>query len=267
MFGRRPDATLAKDVSMVRRFLPFISPRRNESLVYFQQEVTVDATLRFVEELNADRPEGRQITVFHVVLAALGRIFHERPSLNRFTAGGRLWQRDGVWITFSAKMRFADGSPLLTIKRRMDPGASIERMVDGLLDSLESGRSGKKTTSDSEVGLLLKLPPFVTRLLVRLNDGLDSLGLLPRKMLDADPLNATVFVANLGSVGLDSGYHHLWEHGNCPFFAVIGRIKEGEDGSHVMSLKYSYDERIEDGFYAARALERLKELIENPEKF
>ena len=32
------------------------------------------------------------------------------------------------------------------------------------------------------------------------------------------------------------------------------------------TLRYTYDERVEDGFYAARALERLQALLEEPER-
>ena len=31
---------------------------------------------------------------------------------NRFVAGGRLWERDEVWLTFSAKLALEDGAPL-----------------------------------------------------------------------------------------------------------------------------------------------------------
>ena len=266
MFGRRPDATLVRDLPAVRRFMPFISPRRNDSLVYFQHDMDVEAALAFCEERNRTRDPSRPITLFHVILAAIARGLQERPRLNRFTAGGRIWQRDGIWITFSAKMRFDDDAPLLTVKRPIDASVSLEVMVDGLLDSLQRGRRGEKSTSDSEVDLLLRAPPWFTRLLVRLVHGIDALGLLPRSMIDSDPLFASVFVANLGSVGLEAGYHHLWEHGNCPIFCVIGRIKPGPDGRRVVTLKYSYDERVEDGLYCARALDRLRELMENPEK-
>jgi pyruvate/2-oxoglutarate dehydrogenase complex dihydrolipoamide acyltransferase (E2) component len=34
----------------------------------------------------------------------------------------------------------------------------------------------------------------------------------------------------------------------------------------VVTLKWTYDERVEDGLYCARSLERLRELLENPEK-
>jgi hypothetical protein len=266
MFGRRADATLVRDLSATRRFMPILSPRRNDNLVWFELDVEVERALAWAEQRSAGRERARSITLFHVILAALARILHERPRLNRFTAGGRLWQRDGIWLTFSAKQRFDDDAPLLTVKRRIDPTQSVEAMVDRLLDSLASGRRGEATTSDREVSGLLRLPPALARLAVKLADLADSFGLLPRAMLEADPLNASVFVANLGSVGLEAGYHHLWQHGNCPIFCVIGRVKPGPSGARVATLKFSYDERIEDGLYCARSLDRLRELIERPEK-
>lgn len=266
MFGRRPDATRVRDLPAVRRFMPFISPRRNESVVYFEQEVDVEAALRLAEERSRARDPKRPITLFHVILAALARILHERPRLNRFTAGGRVWQREGVWITFSAKMRFEDGAPLLTVKRPIDPTAPLEQMVDALLDTLERGRRGERSTSDSEVDLLLRLWPPLTFLLMRLVRVAEFFGLLPRAMIDSDPMYCSAFVANLGSVGLDAGYHHLWEHGNCPIFCVIGRIRPGPDGRRKVTLKFTYDERVEDGLYCARSLDRLRELIEAPEQ-
>ena len=45
MFGRRPDATLVTGLPTVRRFMPFISPRRNDSLVLYTQEVEAQAAL------------------------------------------------------------------------------------------------------------------------------------------------------------------------------------------------------------------------------
>ena len=233
MFGRRPDATLVRDLPAVRRFMPLL--------------ILAGA-----------------IGIF-MVLRAITRVVDERPRLNRFTAGGRLWQRDGVWITFSAKQAFEDGAPILTLKRRFEPDEPLETMVEGLTTGLRRGRSGERTTSDKEVGLLLRLPPFLVRGLLRLTRGADALGLLPRAMIDSDPMYCSFFVANLGSVGLEAGYHHLWEHGNCPFFCVVGRVRE-TDAGRVMPLKWTFDERVEDGFYCARSLERLGELIAHPEK-
>jgi len=266
MLGRRPDATLVRDVSPLRRFMPFISPRRNESLVYFAQELDVESALRFVDEVNRQRPEDQPITLFHLILRTLVMVFHERPRLNRFTAGGRLWQRDGIWFTFSAKLRFDDDAPVITVKRHFDPDESLELMVDGLLAQLQRGRSGRKTPADKEVSLLLRLPPTLTRLLMWFTRRADALGLLPRKMIETDPMHASAFLANLGSVGIEAAYHHLWEFGTLTFFGVIGRTRTGSDGRRRLTIKWSFDERVEDGFYCARGLERIQELLRHPEK-
>lgn len=266
MLGRRPDAREVEDAPPIRRFMQFVSPRRNESLVYFAHDIDVEPALAYVEARRGERPPDAPITLFHLILRAVARVIEERPGLNRFTAGGRLWQRDGVWITFSAKQRFEDGAPLLTIKRRFDPGESLSDMVDGIHAKLTSGRRGERGTSDREMALLLRLPAPLARGAVALSRAADALGLLPRSMIESDPLYASVFLANLGSVGLEAAYHHLWEYGNIPLFGVVGRIKPGPGGRRIVTLKWSFDERIEDGLYCARSLDRVSELLAHPEK-
>ena len=266
MFGRRPDATLVRDAAPLRRFMPFISPRRNESLVYFAQEIDVERALAFVEERNRSRAAERPMTLFHLVLRALARSLHERPRLNRFTAGGKLWQREGVFLTFAAKKSFTDDAPVATVKRRFDSAETLDEMSDGLLDSIRVSRGDKKTAADHEVALLLRLPASVVHLVMRFVRVLDALGLLPRAMIDSDPMFTSAFVANLGSVGLEAAYHHLWDHGTCPIFCVVGRIHADPNGRRKVTLKWSFDERVEDGFYAARTLEGLRERLECPEK-
>ena len=266
MFRRRPDGTLVRELSTVRRFMPFISPQRNHSLVYFSQDVDVEDTLRFVDEYNQGRPMERRLTLFHLILRGLARILDERPRLNRFVAGGRVWQRDGIWITFSAKMRFDEEAPVTTVKLRLDPQASAEEMLDQIHVALRERRSERKDVTDREMEILLRLPAPLLRLGIRCVRGLDALGLLPGSMIRSDPMYASVFVANLGSVGLDAGYHHLWEYGTISIFCVVGRVGEGADGRRCMTLKYTYDERVEDGLYCARSLERLRELLENPKE-
>jgi hypothetical protein len=266
MFGRRPDAERARDLSATRAFMPFISPRRNDSLVYFSTEIEVDAALRFLEERNRARPPERRMTLFHLYLRSVAMALAARPNLNRFTAGGRIWQRDGVWLTFSAKQEIVDGAPVLTLKRRFDEDESLDAMADAICAMLRERRGGRRTTSDREVSLALRLPAVAVRGILGALRFANELGLLPRTMIEADPMFTSVFVANLGSVGLDAGYHHLWEYGTCPIFAAIGRVRERPDGRHAFTVKYTYDERIEDGLYAAIALEGVRERLENPEK-
>jgi hypothetical protein len=189
-----------------------------------------------------------------------------RPGVNRFVKAGRLWQREGVYITFSAKRKIEDGAPMLTIKRQFHAESeSLEEMVDGVMGTLRPQRAGKKTQSDKEMSLLLRLPNVVIQLLLKAADFLDYFGLLPRAITDSDPLYSSVFIANLGSIDYPAGFHHLWERGTCSIFGVMGRIEERPDGRRSMQVAYSYDERIDDGLYSYHTLEGVRERIEHPE--
>jgi hypothetical protein len=253
-------------LSTMRAFMPFISPRRNESLVYYTMEIDPEPALAFIDEYNRSAPPERQLTLFTLYLRSLAKGMAERPHVNRFVAGGRLWQRDEVWLTFSAKMALEDGAPLVTVKRRFDQDRTLEDMVDGIQAKLGRRRGGEKTRSDGEMSLALRLPPSLIKLAVAVLHQANQLGLLPKKMIDDDPLFASAFAANLGSVDMNAGYHHLWEYGTCSAFAMMGRVKTRLDGSRYFEMKYTYDERMADGLYAGITMDMIKEWVENPEK-
>jgi len=266
MFGRRPDATLVTELSTMRRFMPYISPRRNDSVFYMMQEIEVEAALDFLAKKNADRPPDRPITLFHLFLRAVSQAMYLRPGVNRFVKARQLWQRDGEWLTFSAKKEIKDGSPMLTIKNRFHPTTeTFEEMVDAIYDKLQFGRSGKKTTSDKEMNVMLKLPGFAIRFLMFAMRIGDNLGLVPRSMIDADPLYTSVFIANLGSIDYHAGFHHLWEYGTASLFGVMGKIEPGANGRRKISVAWTYDERIEDGLYSYFTLDGIRERLEHPE--
>ena len=271
LFGR-PDGVLAERVPLVRRFMPFLMRRRNESLVWFEQDVEVDPALAFAERFSRERSV--RLTFFHLVLRAVARVLDEFPRLNRYVVGRRLYQRTDVALSFSGKEAFESDAPLYVRKRIFDPREPLEEMAASLGASVKSGRSGEKTQSDQEMSLLSRLPRLGIDGVVVLGRALDYFNLLPARMIVADPLYASAFVANLGSVGIAGAYHHLYEYGTIPIFVVVGGYRYvplAEDGGRVVvkrvsTIKYTYDERVEDGFYCARAVSRMKELLENPDR-
>jgi len=266
MFGKRPDATLVRDLSAMRRFMPYVSPRRNDSLFYMNQEISADAAYEFLGKINAERPRNRPITLFHLLLRAMSMALLFRPGVNRFVKAGQVWQRDGVWITFSAKRKLIDGAPMITIKRRFYPESeTLAEMTDATYEQLKAGRAGKQTTSEKEMSWMLRLPGPLIRLALGIFRLGDHFGLVPRKMIDADPLYTSIFVANLGSINYPAGFHHLWEWGTASLFGVMGKTERDEDGSRKFTMAWTYDERMEDGLYSYHTLEMIRNWIENPE--
>lgn len=266
MFGRRPDADLVRGAPAMRRILPHVSPRRNDSLFYLPDEIDVEAALEFLDKHNRTRSPDHPATLFHLLLRAIEQGLALRPRCNRFIKGGRLWQRRGIYLTFSAKREMSNSAALVTIKRRCDPESeSLDDMIDRVYALLQPARRGVESTTDKETRLLTRLPNSVTGALVRGADVLDRFGLLPLAMIDPDPMFTTVFVANLGSVGLDAGFHHLWERGTCSAFGVMGRVKPGPSGRRIVNVTWTWDERVEDGLYVSTMTNGIKERLESPE--
>ena len=234
-----------------RRMMSFLMRGRNESAVYFEQRLDLARTLPWLEQRGAK--------LFPLILHALAVTLHERAHLNRFTIRRRTYQRKGVFLSFAAKKAMNDDAPLATIKREFPAGESFAELDAALAGEIGQARSEVPSHLDKELSILLKLPGFLLAFLIGLLKWAYSWGLAPRSLVDTDPLYTSAFVANLGSLKIDAAYHHLYEHGNCPLFVTVGQI----EGNKLL-LRYTFDERVEDGMYCARALELFRRRVEDP---
>lgn len=265
----RHDGKLVADVPRTRAIMPFIMETTSGSVVFFEQELDLSLTLPWLKETGERL--GHRISLFPLLLLAISETLHERPRLNRFVSGQRLYQRDEVQISFAAKKSMDDEHPISTVKRTFPPGQSISEAVALLRGDIRAARSTELSSVDKELRVFLALPRPLLAMATRLLKWLDFHNLAPAALLEGDPMYCSVFVANLGSVKLEAAYHHLYEYGNCPLFCVVGKTKQAlrvVDGQPVVRdvavLKWTLDERIEDGLYCASSLELLRERMENP---
>jgi len=269
MFGRRRDGTLAK-VAPYRRIMPFLMRGRNEAIVFFEQQLDMTRAGPWLARWN--QRTGLHATVFHLVLHAVATVLHQRPHLNRFVAGRRIYDRRGVFLSFAAKKAMADDAPLATVKREFAATEAFAEMVAALTTDIRTARSDQLSKIDKELGVFLKLPGPILAFAVATLRWLDRHGLAPRVLIADDPMYTSAFIANLGSLKIDAAFHHLYEYGNCPLFVTVGRLAPapmiGEDGAVAVRpslvLRYSYDERVEDGFYCATAIGLVRGWLEDP---
>ena len=236
----------------------FLMRGRNESAVYFEQQLDLSKTLPWLAAYNARAPA--KATLFHLLLHGLASVLHDRERLNRFTVGRATYQRKSVLLSFAAKKAMNDDAPLATIKRRFDKAESFDALVAQLAGDVGGARSAQPSAMDKELKILLALPGFLLAFLIGVLARLYRWGLAPRSLVDTDPLYTSAFVANLGSIKIDAAYHHLYEHGNCPLFMTIGHV----DDQQRLLIRYTFDERVEDGLYCAKALQLFQQRIEDP---
>ena len=271
MLWRRPDGDLVRDLPPTKAIVPYLMRGRNESAVYFEQHVAMRHADAYIREFNVAHPD-TPITIQHMLMWSIAQILEQYPTMNRFVVGGRLYQRKDIWFTYSAKQSLKGKSPLIVIKRRFDPAEPFVDMVRDMQAQLREDRyGGRMSPSDQEAALILKFPGVVRRVILAAGRVGDAFGLLPASMIEHDPLYASAFFANLASIGMDACYHHLYEYGSIGIFGVIGRPvpdpgspTSGPDRRRSMVLRWTFDERTEDGLVAGYALKRAKQILEDP---
>jgi hypothetical protein len=269
---RRPDGDLVRNLPPVRGIVPYLMRGRNESAVYQESLYDVAAARGWLRAYNRSHPD--RATLFHLLAFACARALHLRPGLNRFTSGGRVYQRRGVSIAFAAKKAMTDESAFATVKLQFPDGESFGEAVRRIAAAVDEGRRGAARQVDREVALVMSLPGPVVSGLTRLAFWLDRWNLLPGFMMRDDPFFSSLFLANLGSVGLSDAFHHLYEYGTVSLFGVAGAVRptlvpgrSGPEVREMLQVRWTLDERVNDGFYAARSLGIARDVMEDPGRF
>lgn len=267
----RPDGTLVRNLPRLRRIMPFVMPRRSDAPVYFEQVLDLTATQAYLKRWNEDRSRPR-LTLFHILLTAAARTLHLRPRLNRFIAGKRVWQRNAVEISVPVIKARNDDALLTVVKQTYAPGLGLRASRAVIEEGTRNGRAQRRTASEAEVDLVTRLPRFMVSLLVALQRFADHWNLVPASLIRNDPLYASLMVTHLGSIGIDAAWHHLYEHGTLGLFMALGKARPmamvTPEGTLAVrpgiTLRYAFDDRVADGFYAARSLDLFKRLVEEP---
>ncbi len=267
----RPDGEIIRNLHPYRKLMPYVMIGRNESVVYFDTYVNAEDLLDYLKEANEHFP----CNVTHACVAAGFVGLTEQPSMNYFTVGKRLYKRKGKYITFSMKRKKKNKKAKLSaVKSRCEDGWTFKDMCVHIDENIAVERSGKKTYADKEFDLFKMIPRPAMVGAQKLLSTLDYFNMLPAGFIEGDGMYTSIFVANLGSVGMDPGYHHLYEWGNCPLFMMVGRIAERpvvENGEVVvrkqMHVRWSYDERIDDGLSANYGIQSVKRALENPYEY
>jgi hypothetical protein len=267
----RPDGTLIRDLHPYRRIMGYIMPGRNESVVYFDSFIDAEALLSYLPKAK----EKFDVDISHCLVAAIAITMHEQPTMNRFSVGRRLYQRKGVFVTFSMKRRALDRvAKLATVKMQFDPGEAFRAFCERVNAKIGVERSPTRTYADREFDVFEAMPRPVLRGGVALMRLADYFNLLPGSFIENDPMYTSVFVANLGSLDMRAGYHHLYEYGTCSAFLMAGKIEPRPvvvDGRvvarDILHIRWTYDERMDDGLNARFGLAATQRVLENPYEY
>lgn len=273
-WGDRPDAVWLKDIPSMNRIMPGIMPNRADNEAYISVDVDYAPLKAYVEKKNEGCDSADKFTFFHVICAAVGKAFVLRPRMNRFICNRKLYQRDKITIGFTVKKKFDDKAEEALALFTYDEKETMDSFHEKIVKVIHSTKSDTEVdTSTGTMDFLSKLPQWLINLLVDIVLWLDKRGWVPQSIVGSDPNHASIFLSNLGSIGLEIGYHHLVNWGTNSCFIVLGKkhlkMIHHPDGTEelkeVIPLGITLDERIADGYYYSGTVALVKTLLENPE--
>jgi len=271
LFIDRPDGTRVRGLPAFNAIMPYLLRGRNESAVWFSRDIDVENAVRWVHSRNAGLGETRY-SLFGLIIAAAVRTVALKPRLNRFVHRRGVYQRTGISVSFIVKKRLKEEAGEANAKIHFLPEDTVETAMGRINEAIEFARGPVPGPDDREVEIAHRVPggkAFITSAF----RVLDRLNIAPTWMIRNDPLFTSIYFANLGSIGLDTPFHHLYEWGTASLFIVLGRLFQAEGGRaeggsgrrHFLNLKVTVDERVAEGLYFAHAASLFQRLVARPE--
>lgn len=271
-FGDRKDGRLVRTAQPMNKMMAFIMKDRADALNYFADELDVTETDAFCKQMIADGYEG--FSFLHIMLAAYVRVISQKPALNRFISGQRIYARNNIEVNMTIKKDMREDSPDTCISVIFEPDDTVIDVYEKFNAAVMKEKEKEDLDSgfDKTAGTLASLPRPILRAAIRFLFWLDYHGWIPKFLTDLSPFHGSMIITSMGSLGIRPIYHHIYNFGNLPVFISYGIkrtvYKPKRDGSmeqrRMMDLKVVTDERICDGFYFASAFKMVRRLVEHP---
>lgn len=269
--GDRYDGWRVRNVDTVFQVIPYFLRTRMDAQNFYSDRITINHLEQFVQDHKAEIP---QLSIMHIIIAALVRLFSQRPNLNRFVVWNKIFARNHFNLSIAVKRSLTDDGEETLIKPYFHMEDTLQDVVKRIDSEIEKNiKIGQKNGSDAVAKTLGFLPSFLLRTAVLTLFWLDKIGLMPRTIFRVSPWHSSVFLTNIGSIGVESIYHHLYEFGTCSMFVALGRKTTrnvaDKNGNHIkeksLLLRFVLDERVCDGFYYASSMRVFNKILANPE--
>lgn len=251
--------------------IPYIMVQRNDAQNHIEISFETANAEAMIREL---RQEGYDsIGMLHILIAAYVRTVSQRPAVNRFIRGQKIYARNDIVVNLAVKKKMSLEGVETTIKMHFKPEYTIFDVYDVVNDALKEVYEDADTSVDKVANVINYIPGLIKKGVISLLKTMDYFGLIPSFLIEASPFHGSLFITNMASLNIPAIMHHLYNFGNVPLFIAFG-AKRGdlfldEDGSvrkrRVIDLVLNMDERICDGYYYASAMKMLKKYLTNPE--
>ena len=267
-FARR-----VKDFNGMNQIMIDLKPQRCVSDVYINQKM--DMT-KLIEYLDKKKKEGKHITLFHAIVTGVGKVFYNRPYLNRFVQDRHIFEHKYVDISFVAKVAFDDTSEEMMIIIRVDENDNLETISKKIYEKVHGVRNSKgnveKKGANGIIDVLAKLPNIIRVPIIGILKWTDRKGILPASICEDNLYYSSIILSNLGTLHSNAIFHNITDFGNASGLATIGEVKDEEviingkkEVRKLCEFGINLDERIADGYYFVKSIQMLQYIFNHPE--
>ena len=269
-WGDRKDAKKIRKLDSMHYIMPLMFPNRTDNEAFMNFRIDLTNAEEFLKKKNADNPEYKY-NIFQLIITAALKSIKLRPKMNYFIANKTMYERNDLTAAFTVKKIFSDNGGEALARINAKDTDNLDSIHDEIYRQVSFCRSENKDATTETMDFVQKLPfKHFIGWFVRL---MDRHGWMPKSMIASDLFQCSLVLTNLGSIGLDAGYHHLNNWGTNSIFCVVGLKKKrpffDDEGNVTMresiDISLTLDERIADGYYYAKTIRLMTHLLENPE--
>ena len=129
---------------------------------YFEERVPIDHIEKFIKEQKELIPD---LSIMHIVMAALVRLISQRPHLNRFVMWNKIFARNHVTFSIAVKRSLSDNGEETLIKPQFLPSDTLQDIVRKTREEQENNQQpGQQNSSDLISKILGMLPDLAMRI-------------------------------------------------------------------------------------------------------
>ena len=259
-----------KTIHPMSNIEPIIMPERNDACNQIRDCFETAAADDYIFKKRAEGLKG--FGVMHLIIAAYVRTVSQRPAINRFIRGQRIYARNNIEVVMTIKKEMRLDAPDTVIKMEFPPDATAEEVYNIINKEIDTARN-EVSGFDDVAKILGVLPRCVLKFAVWVLKKMDYHRILPRSLSKLSPFHGSMIITSMGSLGIPPIYHHIYNFGNVPLFISFGAkrsvVELDKNGAPVNRKYVDYcvvtDERICDGYYFASALKYMRTIMANPE--
>ena len=270
---RRKWARRVKDYTGMMQLSCDIKPNRSVSDVFINQKMDVTELVKY---LDKKKKKGDHITFYHAVVTGIGKVYFNRPLLNRFVQDRHLFEHKDVVIAFVAKTAFNDKAEEMMINLTIEPKDNIYSLSDKIAAKVGGIRKtdGKieKKGGNGIIEVLGHWPNIFRVPVIGVLKWMDKKGILPASIEEDNIYYSSIILSNLGRLHCGAIFHNITDFGNSSALATIGEVKDEEvliNGKKqirkLCEFGINLDERIGDGYYFIKSIQMLQYIFDHPE--